>query len=171
MNKVFKKEMKSAKSQFYQKNIAELKLAKPGQWYSCLKIITSHDQHKTEETIVEQISHLSDQEQAESIADRFCSIQNEYEPIKKDDICIPPYVESEIPQFHPSQVWFVLSRVDTNKSTVTGDFPAKLIKQFAAYLAEPLTDIYNASMKRGEYPNIFKSKPAHLFQNVTRPRM
>ena len=31
MNKVFKKEMKSAQSQFYQKNIAELKLAKPGQ--------------------------------------------------------------------------------------------------------------------------------------------
>ena len=39
---------------------------------------------------------------------------------------------------------------------MAGDFPARLIKQFAAYLAEPLTDIYNTGMKRGEYPRIYK---------------
>ena len=37
-----------------------------------------------------------------------------------------------------------------------GDFPAKLIKHFAAYLAEPYTDILNTSVKRGEYPEIYK---------------
>ena len=136
MNKLFKKEMKSAKSKFYQKNIADRKLAKPGQWYSCLRKITSHDQHKSQVTNVEEISHLTDQEQVELIADRFSSIQNEYDPIQKDAINIPKYEECEIPKFHPSQVWFVLSRMDTNKATVPGDFPAKLIKIFAAYLAE-----------------------------------
>ena len=154
LNKIFKKEMKSAKSKFYQKTVAELKLAKPGQWYTFLKKISSHDQHKTEQTNVDQISHLPDQEQAELIAEQFSNIQNQYEPINKDDISIPSFKESEIPQFHPAQVWFVLSRVDTNKSTVPGDFPATLIKQFAAYLAEPLTHIYNASIERDEYPKI-----------------
>ena len=156
IDKLFKKEMKSAKSKFYPNSVAELKLAKPGQWYSCLKRITSHDQHKTEQTNVEQISHLPDQDQAEQIAEQFSSIQNEYDAVRKDDLEIPPFTESEIPQFHPSQVWFVLSRIATNKSTVPGDFPAKLIKQFAAYLAEPLTHIFNVSMKRGEYPKIYK---------------
>jgi hypothetical protein len=66
MNKLFKKEMKSAKSQFYQKNIAE-----PGQWYSCLRKITSHDQHKSQVTNVEEISHLTDQEQVDLIAVQF----------------------------------------------------------------------------------------------------
>ena len=37
-----------------------------------------------------------------------------------------------------------------------GDIPAKLVKYFAAYLAEPLTDIFNTSLLRGEYPQIFK---------------
>ena len=32
----------------------------------------------------------------------------------------------------------------------------KLIKLFAAYLAEPLTDIINTSIRRGEYPRIYK---------------
>ena len=30
------------------------------------------------------------------------------------------------------------------------------IKQFAAYLAEPLADIFNCGLRRGEYPNIYK---------------
>ena len=61
-----------------------------------------------------------------------------------------------MPQFQPSQVWLVLSRLKTNKSTVPGDFPAKLIKLFAAYIAEPLSDIINTSVRRGEYPEIYK---------------
>ena len=61
-----------------------------------------------------------------------------------------------MPQFQPSQVWFALSRMDTNKSTVPGDISAKLIKHFAAYLAEPLTEIFNSSLTRGEYPQIYK---------------
>jgi hypothetical protein len=43
-----------------------------------------------------------------------------------------------------------------NKATVPGDFPAKLSKHFAAYLAEPLTDILNTSVRLGEYPEIYK---------------
>ena len=87
---------------------------------------------------------MSDQDQAEQIADNFCAIQ------------IPPYKNEDIPQFKPSQVWFHLMRLKTNKATTSGDFPAKLIKEFAAYIAEPLTDIINTSIKRGEYPQIYK---------------
>ena len=170
MNKIFQKEMKSEKSKFYEKTVADLKLSKPGQWYSCLKRITSHDQQKSEQLNVDEISHLSDQDQAEQIAEKFSSIQNEYEPLQTEDITTPSYEESEIPQFHPSQVWFVLSRLNTNKAIVPGDFPCRLIKQFAAYLAEPLTDIFNASMKRGEYPRIYKFEVCTPVPKVNPPQ-
>ena len=52
----------------------------------------------------------------------------------------------------------LLTKVKTNKTTVPGDFPPKLIKMFAAYLAEPLTDIIKTSIRRGEYPKIFKNE-------------
>ena len=155
-NKMFKKEVKNAKSSFYKKSVAELKTKKPGQWYQSLKKITSFDQQKNEQPNVAEISHLSDQQQAEMIAEKFASIPNEYQPLKSEDISIPSFTESEIPQFLPAQVWFALSRIKTNKATVPGDFPARLIKQFAAYLADPLTDIFNTGMKRGEYPRIYK---------------
>ena len=156
LEKSFKKEMKSAKSNFYKKTVADLKLKKPGQWYSSLKRITSYDQQKHDQPLVDEINHLPDEQQAEIIAAKFASIQNEYEPLKTEDISVPYFEESDIPQFHPAQVWFVLTRLDMNKATVPGDFPAKLIKQFAAYLAEPLADILNTSVRRGEYPQIYK---------------
>ena len=58
--------------------------------------------------------------------------------------------------FQPAQVWFALCKLNTDRATVPGDFPAKLVKTFAAYLAEPLADIINTSVRRGEYPNIYK---------------
>ena len=100
----------------------------------------------SEKINIDEISHLSDQQQAEIIAEKFSSIQNEYEPIKSENINIPPFTQDDIPQFHPSQVWFHLAKLKTNKATVSGDLPAKRIKQFAAYLAEPLTDVINTSI-------------------------
>ena len=156
LNKLFKTETKRAKKDFYKNNLANLKTQKPSKWYSCLKKITSFDQHKREEIIVDEINHLSNQEQSEIIADKFASIQNEYQSLKKEDISVPPFSQDQVPQFQASQVWFLLSKLQTNKATVPGDFPAKLSKHFAAYLAEPLCDIINTSVRRGEYPRIYK---------------
>ena len=121
LDKLFKKEVKTAKSEFYKKSVEELKKKKPGQWYSSLKKMTSYDQMKDDQLVVDEISHLPYQEQAEIIAEQFASIQNEYETIQKDDISIPSFEDNQIPQFKPSQVWFALSRLDVSKSTVPGD--------------------------------------------------
>ena len=83
MYKLFKKEVKSAKANFYKKCVEELKQKKPGQWYSFLKKISLYDQMKNDQPMVDEISHLSDQQQAERIAEQFASIQNEYESIHK----------------------------------------------------------------------------------------
>ena len=152
----FKKEVKLAKENFYKKSIEDLKQKKPGQWYECLKKISNYDQFKKTEPQCEEISHLPDDQQVEKIAEKFASIQNEYDAINEGEILIPPFSKNDVPQFRPSQVWFALSRINTNKSTVAGDVPAKLLRRFAAYLAEPLTDIFNTSLLKGQYPDVYK---------------
>ena len=54
LDKLFKKEAKSAKADFYNNKVAELKTKNPCQWYSCLNNISSHDQHKIEEQMLEK---------------------------------------------------------------------------------------------------------------------
>ena len=156
LDKEFKEEVKSAKVNFYKNSIADLKLKKPGQWYQCLKKLSSYDQFKSEVPHCDEISHLPDDQQAEVIANQFASIQNEYDEINSEKIEIPEFTSEQVPQFRPSQVWFALSRIATNKSTVDGDIPAKIVRRFAAYLAEPLTDVFNTALLKGEYPNIYK---------------
>ena len=105
---------------------------------------------------VDEINHLSDTQQAELIADKFAFIQNQFEPINPSYIRIPNFSKQDIPQFKSCDVWLLLTKLSVNKSTVPGDLPPKLFKIFAPYLADPLTDILNTSLRRGEYPKIYK---------------
>ena len=83
--------------------IADLRKKNPSQWYSSLKRISGYDK-KSENILIQEINHSSDQEQAEKIAEYFSSIPNEYEPLKTKDIKVPPVSQDEIFQFHPIQV-------------------------------------------------------------------
>ena len=49
-----------------------------------------------------------------------------------------------------------MSEFRTNKFTVKGDIPAKIYKEFAAQLAEPLTHPFNSSLLQGQYPKVYK---------------
>ena len=155
LDKVFKKAVKTEKEHFYKNMIADLRQKNPSQWYCSLKRISGLDQ-KSDIVQIEEINYLSDKEQAEKIAEYFSSIPNQYEPLKNSDVQIPFFTEKDVPQFQASEVWLNLTKIKTKKATVPGDIPAKLIKEFAAYLAEPFTDIVNTSLKRGEYPEVYK---------------
>ena len=39
-----------------------------------------------------------------------------------------------------------------------GDIPAILIKEVAQYLTIPVTDVINCSIKKGQWPNIYKTE-------------
>ena len=64
--------------------IDDVMSARTGQWYSKLKRISNFNQTKSDIVQVDSISHLSDQEQAEAIADSFSAISNEYKPMEEN---------------------------------------------------------------------------------------
>ena len=70
LDKLFKKELKAGKKHFYKKMVSDLKEKNPKQWYSAVKRMAAYD-NKPEKLIVEEINHLTDQEQCELIADDF----------------------------------------------------------------------------------------------------
>ena len=89
LQKLFESRQKEDKVKFKKRMIDDVMQAKSGQWYSKLKRITNFDQSKSEVTQVDEINHLSDQDQAEAIADSFSAISNEYQPVSREDIKIP----------------------------------------------------------------------------------
>ena len=61
--------VKSAKSNFYQKQIDDCKTARNGQWYSKLKRMCKYNQHESEDVEIEEIAGKTHQEQANLILD------------------------------------------------------------------------------------------------------
>ena len=139
--------------------VSDLKQKNPNKWYSAVKRMAAYE-NKSEETIVEDINHLSNQQQCELIADEFSEVPNLYRPLHKSDITFPYFHSNDIPQFTAAQVWKKLVSMKANKSSRVGDVPAKLLKLFAAYLAEPLASIINCSIRYGDYPDIWKDEIA-----------
>ena len=89
LDTLFKAKVREAKQSFYKNFVEDLKLKNPAKWYSSLKRICSYDPNKREELIIPEINHLPDEQQVEIIADKFASIQNEYEKIRPEHIKIP----------------------------------------------------------------------------------
>ena len=158
INKLFKSKIKEAKQKFYKNFIADLKVKNPAKWYSSLKRICSYEKNKREELVISDISHLTNEEQVELIADKFASIQNQYEPINQDKIKLSVSSAFIFPTFSCNEVWMELIKLNPRKSTIIGDIPPKNLKSVAAYITEPLTDVISTAIKRGEYPSIYKQE-------------
>ena len=122
--------------------------------------MSNYDQIKTEQINVEEISHLSDIQQAEVIAENFAEISNQYESVIPSKIARHTTgakgCQKSMPKIEPYQVHEYLRRIKTNTATVKGDIPAKIIKEFAPELSEPLSNILNCMVERGEFPHIWK---------------
>ena len=58
------------------------------------------------------------------------TISQEYDRLETDDIQIPLFSPSEIPVVTEVDVQLALESLDTNKSNVENDVPAKILKTF-----------------------------------------
>ena len=158
LNGSYLEKLAKAKKSYKRNMIDDIKNSKPGEWYSKLKRISRYDQGKSELLQVEEISHLSDLEQAERIASKQADISNTYKSVQLEDIQIPPFSTEDIPQFRPDEVKEYIMKLKSKKSTVPGDIPVKIIKEFAHQISFPLSDIINLSLLKGKWANCYKKE-------------
>ena len=81
LDKTFKKEVKAAKDNFHKSMVSDLEQKNPNQWYSVVKRMSSYE-NKSEEIMVEEINHLTNQEHCDLIADEFEKVPNHYSPLQ-----------------------------------------------------------------------------------------
>ena len=156
INKLFQQKKKEAQTDFNKNMIEQMKSANPSKWYSIWKRISKIDEGKSDQIVVPDICHLTDQEQAEAIATKLQTTSNMYKPVEDDDIELPDIPQGSIPEISPAKVREYMQKLSIRKSTAKGDIPAKIIKECASFLCLPLSDIINASIKCGEWSDTWK---------------
>ena len=151
LNAAYMEKSEEEKAKYYENIVEDLKLSNPSQWYSKLKRMSSHDQAKSEEPIVQSFDGMSDAAQSEEIANQFSQISNLYKPLQSDDICLDGISNNKpYPNMEPFFVHKKIKGMKNNTSTVIGDIPVKVIKLFGYELSFPLSNIFKRSCQYGE---------------------
>ena len=155
LNEKFEQKCEKARHDYAENIVNDLKTSNPSQWYSKIKRMSAH--HQNEESIVQELIGLSDQDQAEQIADQFCEVSNLYQPLENESIQLESKRDDRPPpEINPYLVYLKIMSIKKKTSTLIDDMPMKVIKYCAEELSFPLSDIYTRAVNYGEYPNIYK---------------
>ena len=113
---------------------------------------------------------------AERIAEHFSSISKEYPPL--NPLLLPdrvksklfhPDVEKEAPQLEEFEVYEMLKRRKLKSSSVPGDIPTKLKKEFLPEFSHPVKEIFNSITKSGSYPRQWVMEYVTPIPKITPP--
>ena len=167
----YKNCLSQAKTKFYKNMISDLKQSNPSQWYSKIKRICSYDQERYDPLNCSEIEMLTDQGQAEKNADRFWSVRQQFDAVNPNEIKIPKYDISSIPQFTHMEVMLKLKAINPKKAVPEGDIPPKILKTYAEYFSTPVTDIINTSIRQGIQPQMWKKENVTPVAKVFPPKL
>ena len=118
--------------------------------------MSGQEDNRTDYT-VDELEGLSDQEQAEKIADHYAGISQLYKPVTDADF--PEYsnpLKFSSPRISPAKIEKVIKTMNRKAAGVPGDIPMKLIADFSFELSRPIAHIVNHCLTQGIYPDIWK---------------
>ena len=158
LQKEYNSRCSKAKTLFFRKMVTQVKESDPSKWYSMLKRVSNFDKEKNDVLHVEEINHLPDNEQVEAIAESFNKISQEYKEVNANEIDVPHIKPGTTPQFSPWEIKKYIDKVKTNKATLPGDIPAKIVKNCSQILCVPMSHMINHSIETGSWPDSYKEE-------------
>ena len=118
---------------------------------------------------------LSNDEIANDLGAYFSQISQEYQPL--DQKLLPDRVNSklnspnaQIPSIEPHTIYEKIKEMTIPDSTVPGDFPPRIWKEFSLYLADPVSVIANQILSTGQWPDSWKTEYVTVIEKETDPK-
>ena len=104
-----------------------------------------------EKLIIQELEGLTDQECAETVAQSFAAVSQEYDSL--DRAKLPSFLPAgRAEEVNVFQVLHQIKKIGKTKSTLPLDLPDRLRKECALDLAEPLTNIINTCLVDERFP-------------------
>ena len=158
LQKEYQNKCSQAKKKFFNEMVRQIREANPSRWYSLSKRIIKYNTEKNEELNIAEINHMTDEEQVEAIANHFNAASQKYIQVETEDILMPKIDPETIPKFSQTKVKDIMDRIKTNKATIPGDIPARIVKACSDTLCIPMAHIINHSVLTGSWPQSYKEE-------------
>ena len=153
-NKV-QRDVKAARRKHYANSVQKLKSANPSRWWKEVKSLGGLSSR--ESWVHQLLSEVNPtcKDLAESYNGYLVGLTSHFEPLQKctdvQEIEVPNHLQVNI-----GQVYSELRRLKTTMSPGPDRIPNKILKIFAFEFAPVITDIYNASLLQGVFPDQLK---------------
>ena len=164
---------------YMEEEIETLKKSNLSQFYRKLKCMGSRlNECEQQSFTLPEFVHdeISPLEAAEKIACHFSAISKEYPPL--DVNTLPKRVRDKMqfknvmkdaPKIEVYQVYEKFLKRKNKITSVPGDIPSKLKREFSPELASPVADIFNSINETGEYPTQWKTEYVTPIPKVSPP--
>ena len=160
LNLQFSEDCKKAKEDYKNKIVDDLKTTNPKKWYSKVKRMSGQKGDCSNEIFLEEICHLSNEDQANQIADHFASTRNSYQRVEYahfsevlEGLDPDTFVENLVT---PNEIQEVIKNLNKNSACVLGDVPMKIISLFSTDLSRLICNLINSIFESGCYPYLWK---------------
>ena len=179
LQKKFNEKKEENSKNFIETNIEALKSLSLSKFYSKIKEIGARlgECSKSSFSITSHIEqNLDDTAAAEKIAEHFSSISKEFPPL--DVQTLPNRVKDKLseadaalncPILEDYQVYDQFRKRGFKSSSVPGDIPARLKKEFAPEIASTAASIFNEITRSGSYPRQWVMEYVTPIPKVTPP--
>ena len=130
LNKAFQTKVNEEKQRYFFNIVSDLKTSNVSQWFSKVKRMSGKEDERSDFT-VDELLGLSDQDQAEKIADHYAGISQLYKPVTNSDFpeySCPP--KKAPPKISPAKIEKIIKTMNKKSAGVPGDIPMKLISDF-----------------------------------------
>ena len=170
----YDKKFKIAASKYLKMCVGTLMEDDPGTAYRCLKRLAAQPGDLQDEGNFTLSSHQDDnltpEQSLEKIAQHFATISQEFEPLNTNLLpevkVTAPVSESDLPGY---DVFEKIQKSKKPKSSVPGDIPRKLVKEFGPELASPAGIIFRNIVKTGHWPKPWRIEHGIPLQKVSNP--
>ena len=170
----------SASQAYLNKNVHSLMEDDPGRAYRSLKKLAARPGDCTDEGSFTLSSHVDENlpsvESTERMAEHFVKISQEYPPLNPE--LLSPHVKmkidnpgcpEELPRIEDYQVYNNIKKSKKPRSSVPGDLPRRLVREFAPELAAPAAKIFKNILKTGEWPKTWRTEYGVPLQKQDNP--
>ena len=147
---------KSARRTFYMVSVNSQETT-PKKWWDNIKRLLGQSRSAPLSTFVVSDSVLSGLDLAEVINDSFSKISSDMQPLEYSPVCVDHTPDEFI--ITPVAVERSLLAVKEGKSPGPDDIPNWLLKDFAPVISRPIVSIFNASIRQGKVPLLWKCAP------------
>jgi len=161
---------RSLRAKYYRRQAQGIRKCNPRKWWQEVKRITnqsaSHPLDAMADLFDGDTCRLANEINVfmQSVSSDLKAINPDLLP-KPDDVCPDEFI------IEPYAVERKLSKVDARKSSGPDDIPNWFIKEFSVWLAEPLSAIFNASVRQGTVPQCWKTANVVPLPKVNPPKV